>query len=762
MNKPEQVKIEFDVVGTRPIRPDGLDKVCGSARFSDDIHFGDMLFGRIHRSPHAHAKIISIDTSAAEALPGVHAVITGKDFPSSKNRMVDEGAAGMINISEVGENCIARDKVLYDGHAVAAVAADNPHVAEEAANLIKVEYELLPPVMNVQAAMADDAPVIHDDYVPGAFIMPSEKHLPNASRIQLGCGDVDKGFEEAELIIEREFNTETVHQGYIESHISTVRWDNNDRITVWTATQGAFILREHLAHVIEVPIGNIKVIPMEVGGAFGGKERMFLEPVVAMLSKKSNRPVKVALRRDEVFRATGPAPGTHIKAKVGVKKDGTLVAADLHFAHEAGAYAGGPIALGSVSSTARYNIPNVRINGFDVIVNKPIMRPYRAPGTPQVLFAMEQIIDELSEKLDMDPLDFRLKNAMKTGDPLVLGFPCAPLDTVGLLETVKKHPHYNTPLEGENRGRGLSYSMWFNIGDVSSARLTVNFDGSVTLTTGSPDMSGSRMTFAMQAAEALGISVESISANVGDTDSVGFSLPTVGSRTSYATGKVIYNAAQEVLKQMCERAAILWEASPEIVKVEKGVFSNSEKPEQTITFQELSEKTPVTGGPISVHLTQSPESFIPAVAAHLVDLEVDPETGKTDILRYTIFQDVGKAIHPDYVEGQMQGAAVQGIGMALNEEYFYDDEGHLKNASLLDYRMPTALDLPMLETVILESPNPAHPYGVRGVGEISIIPPASAIANAIYNAVGVRMDSMPMAPRKICEAINKKRKAEAA
>lgn len=760
MNQPEQVKQEFDVLGTCPIRPDGYEKVTGRARFSDDLHLSNMLHGKILRSPHAHARILSIDTSEAEVLPGVHAVVTGADFPDVEKKFVSQGMAGMINIGEVAENCIARDRVLYDGHAVAGVCADSPHIADEAVKLIKVEYELLQPVMNVREAMAEGAPVIHENFLPGAFIMPAESHLPNASRLQFGCGDLEQGFAEADIIVEREFNTETVHQGYIESHITTVDWSNTDRITVWTATQGPFGLRDHLADVIQVPMGNIKVIPTEVGGAFGGKERMYLEPVAAMLSKKSARPVKIALRRDEVFRGTGPAPGTHIKVKMGVRKDGTMVAADVFLAHEAGAYAGGPIFLGSFASTARYNIPNVQINGYDVIVNKPTMRPYRAPGTPQVLFAVEQVVDELAEKLDLDPVDFRLKNATKTGDMLVAGFPCAPLDTINLLETVKKHPHYNAPLEGPNRGRGLSYTMWINLGEVSSVRLSVNVDGSVSLATGSPDMSGSRMTFAMQAAEALGIEAENVAATVSDTESIGFTFPTVASRTSYATGTVIVEAARQVLDQMAERAAILWETAPELIKVEKGVFSNREKPEQRISFKELGEKTHETGEPICVQVTKSAQDFIPAVAAHLVDLEVDPETGKADILRYTVFQDVGKAIHPDYVEGQMQGSCVQGIGMALNEEYFYDAQGRLKNGSLLDYRMPTALDLPMIETVILESPNPAHPFGVRGCGEISIIPPASAIANAIYDAVGVRMDSMPMAPRKICAAINRKRKAE--
>jgi len=761
MNKPEQATREFRVLGTRPLRPDGLDKILGRAVFADDFHLPGMLHGRILRSPHAHARIKSIDTSAATALPGVRAVATGADFPEVEHAMVSQGAAGMINIAEVSDNCMAKEKALYDGHAVAAVAADNPHIAEQAVNLIKVDYEVLPPVMDVRTAMAEGAPVIHEDFYPGAFIMPTEKCLPNASRMQMGNGDLEKGFAEADIILEREYTTETIHQGYIESHVTTVNWDSNDHVTVWTATQGQFGLRDHLADVIGVPMSNVKVIPLEVGGAFGGKERIYIDPVAAVLSKKSKAPVKIALRRDEVLRATGPSSGTYVKLKFGVRKDGTLVAADLHLAYEAGAFAGGPIFLGAIASTSRYNIANIEINGFDVIVNKPTMRPYRAPGAAQALFAVEQMIDELAVELGMDPLELRMKNLTRTGDRLVPGFPCAPIDTVNLIETVRAHPHYSAALKGPNQGRGLAYAMWFNLGEISSARITVNPDGSVILTTASPDMSGTRMTFAMQAAEALGIDATDVKASVGDTEAVGFSLPTVGSRTTYATGVVIYDVAQEILKEMAARAALLWEIDADQVSFEPGLFTNMSDARQTLSFHEVAAKLFETGGPISVHMTKSPESFIPGIAAHLVDVEVDPETGKVDILRYTVFQDVGKAVHPDYVEGQMQGATVQGIGMALNEGYFYDVDGILKNASLLDYRMPTTLDIPMIETVILESPNPTHPYGVRGCGEISIAPPPAAIGNAIYDAVDVRLRSMPMAPHKVVAAL-KAKQAEAA
>ena len=747
-------------VGTRPIRRDGIDKVTGRACFADDVHLYNMLHGKTLRSPHAHARILSIDTGAAEAYPGVHAVVTGADFPLIEHRMVSQDDAGMADIRDISDNCMAKDKVLYDGHTVAAIAADNPHGAAEAVKLIKVEYELLPPVLDVRHAMEDNAPVIHDHFFPGAFIAPTDEYLPNASRIQMGTGDLQSGFADADYILEREYASETVHQGYIEGHITTVDWSSGGQITVWISTQGQFEIKDSLAEVLEVPIANIKVIPMEVGGAFGGKERIYLEPVAALLSKKSARPVKMAMSRNEVFRATGPSPGCYIRIKIGVKSDGTLTAADLHLAYEAGAYAGGPVFLGMASATTRYNIPNIHIDGFDVIVNKPKTRPYRAPGGPQVLFAVEQVLDEMAEILDLDPIELRLKNITKTGDRLISGIPCPPIDTEALLEQVRVHPHYTAPLHKPNQGRGLAYAFKFNIGTISSARISVNTDGTVHLATAGPDMSGTRMTLAMQAAEALGIAVSDISSTVGDTESIDFSRPTIGSRTTYATGIVICEIAQEILKQMVDRAALLWEVEPERVAVSNGVFSNVSNPNQSLSFKELAERFHDTGGPICVGITRSVEGMIPQTAAQLVDVEVDPETGKVDILRYTVFQDVGKAVHPNYVEGQMQGSVVQGIGMALNEEYYYDETGRLQNASLLDYRMPTSLDVPFIDTVIVESPNPAHPYGVRGCGEVSIMPVAAAIANAINDAIGIRLNSMPMTPAKICAAVKSKAAAQ--
>jgi CO/xanthine dehydrogenase Mo-binding subunit len=755
MNAPESTVTEtkYRVLGTRPTRKDGIDKLTGRAKFGDDIFLPGMLHAKVLRSPHPHARILSIDISKALAYPGVHAVITGKDMPKLDAALIATGEGGQVNMQDIADNCIAKDKVFYDGHVVAAVAADNPHIAGEAAKLIEVKYEILEPVLNVLDAIKPGAPVLHENYTPGAFLFPTAKALPNAGRLQMGGGDVDAGFKEADFIVEREFVTKAVHQGYIETHITTAEWNPQGTLTVWTSTQGGFVIRDFLASFLNMPMNNIKVIPLEIGGGFGGKDVVYMDPLAAVLSRKTGRPVKMFMSREEVLKATGPSPETYQKIKIGCKKDGTLVAADLYLLYEAGAYPGGPVAPGCACATTRYNIPAVRIDGYDVFLNKPKMKPYRAPAATQSNFSVESVISELADLCQMDPIDFRLKNILKPGDMMPLGFPCPPLGTVGILEAVKKHPHYTAPLTGPNQGRGVSFAFWFGAGLMSSAEMALNPDGTINLSTGSCDLSGTRMTLGMQAAEALGIEVASITTSVADTDSIGYTFQSVGSRTTFATGLAVIEASQKLLKEMAGRVAQIWETEAENVLCAQGVFTHKHDPGKTLSFPEVARQADHTGGPISVAVSVNPPSVGFQVAANLVDVEVDPETGKVTILRYTAFQDVGRAVHPDYVEGQMQGGTVQGIGWALSEEYVYDDKGYLRNPTLLDYRMPTALDVPNIECVILETPNPSHPYGVRGCGEVPIVPPPAAIADAIKNAIGVRMTQLPMKPGAVLEAI---------
>ncbi|MSU77073.1 MAG: xanthine dehydrogenase family protein molybdopterin-binding subunit [Gemmataceae bacterium] len=750
----------YSVIGTRPVRHDGVDKVTGRALYGADFQAAGLLHGRILRSPVAHAKIKRIDVSKAAALPGVEAIITSADFPDPGDKIAHLGE-GAVNLRHLSANCLARDKVLYKGQAVAAVAAINAHIAEEACKLIVVEYEALPVVTDVVKAMQPGAPILHDDLVTESMAGATDKQPTNiAKHLQYKLGDTAKGFAEAAVVIEKTFNTATVHQGYIEPHNASALWSADGTVTIWCSTQGSFSVRSQVAELLLIPVSRIKVVPMEIGGGFGGKIRVYLEPVAAVLSKKTGKPVKILMNRADVLEATGPTPGSHIRVKVGADKNGKITAAEAYLAYEAGAYPGSPIWAGCVCIFSCYDIANLQIDGYDVCVNKPATSAYRAPGATNAAMAMETIVDEICEKLKIDPLEFRLNNAAKEGTRRADG-PAFP--KIGAIETVqaaKSHPHYTAPLtKGANgfpRGRGVASGFWFNIGLKSSVSASVNSDGSVSLVEGSTDIGGSRTSIAMQLAETLGIRAEDVRPTVGDTDAVGYTDITGGSRVTYATGWAAFEAGKDIQRQMIEKVAGWWKVKPEEVEYKNaGVVSKTDAAKK-MSFTEIATEAQKHGSVIIGRASVDPPWPGGAYATHIVDVEVDPDTGKIQILRYTAVQDCGKAIHPSYVEGQIQGGAVQGIGWGLNEEYFYNDKGVMTNASFLDYRMPTALDLPMIDAVIVEVPDPLHPFGVRGVGEVPIIPPPAAIANAVYRAIGVRMDELPMSPGRVWKAMQKK------
>ena len=744
---------EYDVVGTRPIRHDGVDKVTGRAQYGGDYQATALLHGKILRSPHAHARIKSIDTSKAETFPGVRAVVTAKDFPSTYTDETMTVGEITLSLKFLRDNVLASNKVLYKGHPVAGVAAVNAHIAEEALALIEVEYEVLPPVPTVLDALKEDAPLLHEDLKTEEFGKKSAQSSNVASHFQHRLGDIEKGFAEADVMIEREFNTKTVHQGYIELHNTTAFWNRDGRVTIWCSTQGPFEVRDATAHVLGLNVSDINLVPMEIGGGFGGKFEPYGDPVAALLSKKTGHPVKIVMTRSEEFESTGPTPGSYIKVKMGATKEGKLIAAQAYMAYEAGAFPGSPVGAGALCIFGPYDIPNLVIDGLDVVVNKPKTAAYRAPGATNASFASETIIDELAEKLGIDPLEFRLNNAAKEGTRRADGVTHPRIGCVEVIQAIRDHPHWSAPLDGRNRGRGAAMGFWMNFGGPASCTIKVNADGTVALREGSPDIGGTRASVAMQAAEVLGIAAEHVQPAVVDTDSVGYTNGTGGSSVTFKTGLAAYEAAHHVKRQMIGRAVKIWDVDPDSVDLDHGMFFSKADPELKMTFKELASQLEETGGPVvgvgNVQANRAGAAFAGCIA----DVEVDPETGKVDILRFTIVQDAGKAIHPSYVEGQLQGGSAQGIGWALNEEYYMEPNGQMMNTSLLDYRIPTSLDLPMIDTVIVEVPNPGHPFGVRGVGEVNIVPPPAALANAIYNAVGVRMDRLPMNPVAVMEAI---------
>jgi CO/xanthine dehydrogenase Mo-binding subunit len=747
-------KEQYQVLGQRPVRHDGADKVTGKAIYAADFQLPNLAHGKIVRSPHAHARIKSIDAREALKVPGVYAVVTADDFPNLHEKFAIMGEAGQVNLAELAANCLAKGKVFYKGHAVAAVAATNVHVAEEAAAKITVDYEVLPSVTWVLDAMKDDAPILHQHLRTDSMGKKGDRPTNVAVHLQFEKGNVAEGFPQADLVVEREFRTASVHQGYIEPHVAIAEWNEDRRLKIWTATQGAFNCRQQVSELLQIPVSQCVVFPCEIGGGFGGKIGVYLEPVAALLSRKCGRPVKMVMQRAEVFEGTGPTPGSFVRVKLGAKKDGTLVAGEAWLAYDCGAFPGGVIGPGCMCIFSCYDLPHARVDGFDVCDNKPKTQAYRAPGATQAAFACEQVIDELAEKLGIDPIEFRLKNAAKEGTRRVDGPVYPRVGLVECLQSARQSDHWKSPLVGQNRGRGIAAGFWFNIGGASSCSASVNDDGKVTLVEGSTDIGGSRTGIAMQLAETLGIGAEDVFPQVGDTDSVGYTFLTGGSRVTFATGLAAYKLGIDLQEQMKQRAAAIWQCTASSIAVKNGLYSHNG---DSLTFKQLAAKIaehhldPVVG-----RASVAPEGSTNAFGVHIADVEVDPETGKTTILRYTAIQDAGKAVHPSYVEGQMQGGAVQGIGWALNEEYFFDAQGQMRNASFLDYRMPTCLDVPMIDTILVEVPNPSHPYGVRGVGETPIVAPPATIANAIHRAVGVRMCEAPIAPPALWKALSQK------
>ena len=741
---------DFRYVGTRPIRPDGVDKVTGRANYGADFAMPGMLYGAVVRSPHAHANIVSIDTSGALALDGVRAVVTGADFPSVAPGEI-EGGEGEGDYADMGQSVMARGKVLYHGHAVAAVAATSQRIANEAARLIEVAYEVLTPVLDLDAAMADDATLLDPNlFTSGLPEQPSEPSNI-AAVMQLSGGDLDAGFAEADIVVERTYFTPTVHQGYIEPHACVARWGQDDQSVLWCSSQGAFDIRSMTARVLGVSVSNLKVIPAEIGGGFGGKTTIYLEPVAIMLSKLAGRPVKLTMSREEVFRASGPASACKARVKVGARKDGTLTAIYAWLGYEAGAFKGSPMAPGVMCAVAPYRCANFHVEGYDVLVNKPKVAAYRAPGAPQSNFAVESALDEVAREIGMDPIDLRLANAVAEGDQAPYGPKYRAIGLIECLQAAKAHPNYAKPI-AEGEGRGVAVGFWFNAGMQSSAEVHINEDGTVTVIEGNPDIGGSRASMALMAAEELGVPYEKVRVVVADTETAGFTNVTGGSRVTFATGMAVIEAARDIVGQLKSRAAALWSVDEDMVDyidgevVPKPGVNVDAKP---LSLADLAGMTAKTGGPLLGRASLNARGAGPGFSVNICDAKVDRETGKVDVTAFTAIQDAGKAIHPSYVEGQLQGGAVQGIGWALNEEYVYDDAGVMQNAGFLDYRIPVASDLPMIDTHIVEVPNPGHPYGVRGVGETPIVAPLAAVGNAVSRAAEVRMTHLPLAPHKV-------------
>lgn len=750
---------EYKVIGKRIPRVDALEKVTGKAVYSADFSLPGMLWGKVLRSPHVHARIKRIDFAKALALEGVKGVVTVQDLPPIEKATGTTAGEVMIDVRHLRKYLIAHDKVLFHGHPVAAVAAVDPHIAEDALKLIEVEYEVLPFVEDVLDAMKPDAPILHDDLYTKTLGEKSSKPSNIAQHTQMGRGNVEAGFREADVVIENTYRTQRVHQGYIEPQACVASVDPKGMVTVWASSQGSFNTKFQIVDVLHLPWSRVRVVPLEIGGGFGGKIHVMLEPLCVLLARKTGKPVKMVITREEVFRATGPASSSIITLKTGATRDGRLTGISANMIFDAGCFPGGPVTQAILAGLGPYKVPNLNAEGYDVVTNKARTQAYRGPGAPQGAFAMESQMDMMAEALGMDPLEFRRINAVAEGD-------LAPNDRnynrIGfkeILEKARTHPAWKDGLKGPNLGRGVACGYWFGVQLASSAHVAVNADGTAALTVGTVDLTGTRTTMLQIAAEELGLSPEEVSVTVGDTESVGYTDLSAGSRTTYSMGATVHRACRDAIAQLKKRAASILKVNEEEVEYENRVFKVKSSSDKSISLKEVAQTTTRRGeGPIVGKGTLARLAPAPSFALHIADVEVDPETGKVKVLKYTAFQDVGFAINPALIEGLMQGAIAQGVGWALTEEY-KDSDGVLQNATFLDYRIPTSVDLPSINTEILEVPAPDGPYGARGAGEVPIVPPLAAIANGVYRAIGVRMKVLPMTPEAVLQAVKTRKVA---
>ena len=741
---------EFNVLGKNHVRVDALDKVTGHATYAGDVYLPEMLMCKVLTSPRSHARIVRIDTSEAEALPGVRGVITGQDFPD-----VFFGSGALRD-----RRVMARDEVFYVGEPVAAVAAEDEITAVEALSLIKVEYEDLERIVDPVASLTGGAAIVHpdlEDFEGYAFALGGN----NCTMLDADRGDVDAAFAEAALVVEETYHTQPINQGFLEPMACVANVEANGRLTVWASTQGPYQVRQQLASVLDMPIGNIKIIAMEMGGGFGAKLRLALEAFPALLAMKTHRPVKLVNTREETFTLNGPRLETNIYLKTAVANDGKITARESRSVFDVGAYLGAGPNSGVGHGLGAYDIPNFRLRSYGVYTNKLYVGSYRASGVADMTFAVESHMDVIAHKLGLDPLEFRRLNALKEGD---IGVSGARLPRHGLAEVMDalqekmSQPGNGAELQPDNgrmaHGVGIAVGEWRSGSGPSTASISVNEDGTVGLLTGSVDISGSDTSLAQIAAEVLGLELEQVIVAKRDTDLAPFTGPSGGSRIVYSQGKAVQMAAEDARDKLLGLAADRLGVQADALECEGGAVYVMDNPPQSIALGQLARMSLSSrGGPIVGTASLSSMPYNPVFNAQGAEVLVDRETGQVRVTRFVQAQDVGLAVNPMGVEGQLEGGAVQGIGRALSEEIQIDsDTGQVRNPSLATYLMPLAMDMPEIENVLVEVPSEDGPFGLRAVAEPPGFGPPAAIANAIYDAVGVRIRTLPLSPERVLAA----------
>ncbi len=736
---------------------EGKPKVMGALRFCADLERPGMLHARLVTSPHAHANLESVDTSAAREIPGVVAVYTADDLPP----IPPSGRAVLM---------LARDRVLFTGHPVALVMAETPAAAQDGADAVYANYEVLPAAVDLDEALADDAPAIWPEGMPGASDeaaahgatgggdSDAPESSPNvATRVKFENGDLDAAFAAADAVLERTFDSAGVHQSYLEPHVALVEYDSiTEGFNIWSSTQAKFGARDTVAKIAGVDSTNVKVTGTPVGGGFGGKFLLY-EPMMAIASRNLQRPILLEMTRIEEMLAANPAPATRTRLKAGMKADGTLTALDVTLTMDNGIF---PSSLGGLAGVllSVYKTEAHRIEAIEVLTNKPSVGAYRAPCAPQCAFAYESVVDDLADQLGLDPLEVRKLNAVEEGAMMAVGAPWPKVGMKEVLEALERHPAWVNREEARKQGRGVGIAVggWPGGTEPAAAACDLQTDGTLQVHVGHADISGTDTTMALIAAETFGIEPEKVRIVGGDTSHVPYAGASGGSKTVYTVGPAVMAAAEEARRQAFELAASRFEADPEDLEIQDGKVQVKGSPDKAIPLAKIAQSTmrygskqaPVFGS--GRHAQMGPS---PGFCAQLAEVSVDADTGHVQLHKLVVVQDVGKAINPAAVDGQMSGGALQGVGWALYEQLAYDDQGQLLTATFNDYAIPHITHSPEFDLVKVEIPSATGPFGAKGVGEPPVVPTAGAIGNAIKDATKRRVETLPMTPPRILAAM---------
>ena len=750
---------DSSVIGRPLKRFDGSEKVTGATQYVADLRLPHLAHARLVLSQHPHARIVRIETEQARRHPGVLAVISAADLPPLR-----------ANPGSRSDAVLARDEVFFVGQPIVAVVAETEAAAVDAAALVGVEYDLLPSVVDVVEATREASPLTRigplspdaeEAAAHGAVTAEGEKAVKPRNVNTLARyhrGDVNQGFAAADAVAEEKYRLAPVHQGYLEPHGVIAAPERDGGIRIWTGTQGVFFVRNDVARLLGLPHHQVRVVPMAMGGGFGGKI-VLLEPLVALLARHVRRPISLAYTRSEEFLAATPGHGAVIVLKMGARRDGTITACRARLYFDSGAFAGAPVGIAAILLGGSYRIENLDLESYEVLTHTLPGGAYRAPGAPQAFFALEVHMDALARRLDLDPLEFRLRNAARDGDPRPDGQTWPRLGLVECLERLRQHPLWSRRRTGPNEGFGIAIGGWGGGIEPAAATCRVNPDGSLAVQVGTVDISGTDTALAAIAAEAFGLPPAQVRIVHGDSDQAPYAGLSGGSKITYTVGPAVIKAAEDARRQVLAIAAEHLEANIDDLIIADGRVHVRGAPSRSVSVGQVATLSMQFGGqfiPVYGRGQTVIKNQSPIFGAHLAHVRLDPETGRVELLDYLAIHDVGRAINPPEVLGQVHGGVVQGIGRALYEQLAYSEDGQLLSTTFVDYLLPAAADIPNIQVELVEVPSAVGPYGAKGVGEPPCVPGAAAIANAIADAAGCRLTSVPLTPEVILRAISGK------